>query len=224
MNKNMNWYGCLYCHTNLLNGKKYWGITTQKNPERRWRDGNDYKSCILFYRAIKKYGWDNFQHDIVTYCLDKETLDAAETYWIKATRSNEREFGYNLKSGGSRGKHSEETRKKMSDAHKGMKSTEESKKKMSISKKGNKNHNYGKSMSEETKLKVSKTLFGKNRGNKHPNFKGTIVATNIETGEIIELNGGIDIYEKGFSQSKVTLCIQGKRKSHKGYIFERISK
>jgi group I intron endonuclease len=166
----MNWYGLLYCHTNLANGKKYWGQTVQ-NPSRRWRKGERYKNQPLFYRAIKKYGWDNFQHTIVTYCLDKETLDAAEIFWIKATRSNERDFGYNLKEGGSHGKHSEETKRKIGKAGLGKKHSEESKQKMSqaqIGKKFTDEHlknmslsRIGKHPSNESKQKMSDSQKGR---------------------------------------------------------------
>lgn len=46
----------VYQHQNLINGKRYFGITSQ-NPERRWgKNGNGYKSTPHFYSAIQKYG------------------------------------------------------------------------------------------------------------------------------------------------------------------------
>lgn len=54
----------VYMHTNKTNLKRYIGITGQTVQE-RWRDGKGYKSCILFNRAIQKYGWDGFEHEIV---------------------------------------------------------------------------------------------------------------------------------------------------------------
>lgn len=58
-NKN-NW--CVYMHTNNINGKRYIGIS--QNPKRRWKNGNGYKTQ-LFGKAINKYGWDNFTHEIL---------------------------------------------------------------------------------------------------------------------------------------------------------------
>lgn len=144
--KVMNWYGCLYCHTNIVDGKKYWGQTTKKNPKYRWNNGKGYTKSIFFYHAIQKYGWHNFQHDIVGYFLTKQELDDAETYWIKATRSSEPEYGYNLMSGGSIGKHSEETKIKISNAligndyNLGNKHTSLTKEKMSKAHKGKAYH------------------------------------------------------------------------------------
>jgi len=45
---------CIYVHTNLINNKKYVGITSQTIPERRWQNGEGYKHNSYFYTAIKK--------------------------------------------------------------------------------------------------------------------------------------------------------------------------
>ena len=62
----------VYQHTNKINNKVYIGITS-RNPEERWGiDGNKYKSSPHFYSAIKKYGWENFDHDILADNLTRE--------------------------------------------------------------------------------------------------------------------------------------------------------
>ena len=52
----------VYCHTSPSN-KKYVGISC--NPIKRWNNGKGYIKNYLFYRAIEKYGWENFKHEIL---------------------------------------------------------------------------------------------------------------------------------------------------------------
>ena len=54
--------------------KKYIGITKQK-VNKRWKNGNGYKTQQYFYRAIEKYGWDNFQHIIIAKGLTKDIFE-----------------------------------------------------------------------------------------------------------------------------------------------------
>lgn len=90
---------CVYVHTNKINGKKYVGITSQK-PNRRWGcNGDGYKSQ-MFYKAIQKYGWDNFDHEILYTDLDKNTAGAIEMDLIERYKTNVPEYGYNLSIGG----------------------------------------------------------------------------------------------------------------------------
>ena len=116
---------CVYVHTNKINGKKYVGQTCRK-PEERWKRGFGYIKSGHFYNAIKKYGWDNFEHNIVKNNLTKEEADELEEYYINKFDTLNDNKGYNLRHGGSRGRHSEKTLKKLSEAHIGIKRTNES--------------------------------------------------------------------------------------------------
>ncbi len=59
-----------YVHINKMNNKCYVGITKRKLYE-RWNKGKGYKNCVLFYRAIQKYGWDNFDHELIASGLTR---------------------------------------------------------------------------------------------------------------------------------------------------------
>lgn len=139
---------CVYCHTNKYNGKRY--IGKSKNVSARWcAKGKNYiykgmsGRNTIFSNAIKKYGWDAFEHEIFAENLTAQEASDLESCYIEVYRTNVNkygsEFGYNMTSGGdgSPGRViSEETRRKLIDSHIGLHQSEESKKKISDSLKG----------------------------------------------------------------------------------------
>lgn len=139
----------VYMHVCKENNKTYVGITSQ-NPEDRWgSNGYRYNHNEYFTRAINKYGWDNFEHIILFKNRTKEEAERLEVLFIKILLSNNRTYGYNISNGGeSIGKHSEESKKKMSELRKGMVHTMKSKEKMSKQRQGGMNANAKKVICE----------------------------------------------------------------------------
>jgi group I intron endonuclease len=126
-----------------------------QEPKQRWGlDGCNYKSSPHFYLAIQKYGWDNFEHNILFTDLTKEEACLKEQELIKKYNSMDRNFGYNSTSGGEFCVMNEETKQKISQALMGNKNglahpcSEEKKKKISEAQKGRK-------LTEEHKQKLS---------------------------------------------------------------------
>ena len=92
---------CVYVHINKINGKKYVGQTIHgDDPKKRWKNGTGYKTQKYFWRAIVKYGWYNFDHEIVASNLTKEEADNFEKLLIDKLNTKNNQFGYNLTSGG----------------------------------------------------------------------------------------------------------------------------
>lgn len=58
-------------HINKHNNKKYIGLTS-KSTNDRFQNGKGYIGCTHFERAIKKYGWDSFDHIILYKDLTKK--------------------------------------------------------------------------------------------------------------------------------------------------------
>lgn len=171
----------IYKHTNLINGESYVGHTVQ-NPQRRWKsNGVGYKGQPKFYNAIVQYGWDNFEHIILSETDNEESAIIIECIFKKWYNTIEK--GYNVvlyegKTGTlewnptnddklhrSRwisaennpfyGKtHTLESRQKISDANRGKLHTEEHKQKIS-------NTLKGRILSEEHKNKISIANQGK---------------------------------------------------------------
>lgn len=111
----------VYKHTNKQNGLVYIGIT-KRNPIDRWKSGNGYKNNAYFYRAIIKYGWDNFTHEILFSELTKEDACRIEVELIEKYNATNPKCGYNIYPGGSTGssgvKMSEIARRRISDTQK----------------------------------------------------------------------------------------------------------
>lgn len=88
----------VYKHT-APSKKVYIGITGQA-VEKRWKNGTGYIDNSYFYRAIKKYGWNNIQHKIIEEGLTLKEACTKEKELIAFYKSNERNFGYNMTNGG----------------------------------------------------------------------------------------------------------------------------
>lgn len=85
----------VYKHTDP-NGKIYIGIT-QNHPQTRWNEGGGYEKQHKFYKAIQKYGWINFKHEIVAAGLTKEEALELENDLILQYQSYDISFGYNTR-------------------------------------------------------------------------------------------------------------------------------
>lgn len=107
----------------------------------------------------------------------------------------------------------------------GFKHSEEHKKKISEALRGNKNPHFGKCKTAEQKKKISETKLAQNlKGELCVNFKCAILATNITSGEEIIFKGTTQLEAFGFQNPNVFKCLNGKRKSHKGHTFKRLDK
>lgn len=162
----------VYKHTSP-SGKVYIGIICQR-PEYRWREGKKYKNNEHFTAAIEKYGWSNFRHEIIAEGLTREEAVCMEVMLIAQHKSNDRAYGYNITPGGDHYHHTEESRRKISEAGKGRHHTEETRRKMSEARRGENSHFYGKApgvkgkhLSESTKQKLREAHRGKKLSEEH---------------------------------------------------------
>lgn len=162
----------IYCITNIINNKKYVGLT-KYDTERRWiehlRTVKTRNKKYPIHHAILKYGEENFKIELLESSAEKER----ESFWIE--KLNSRKHGYNCTDGGdgTRGIiFTEETRnlisKNVTKLHKeqkvgmyGKKHSESARKRISESHKklnrsGEKNPRFGKKHTEESKIKMRK--------------------------------------------------------------------
>ena len=105
----------IYILTNKINQKKYVGKSA-KNPKRRIERHKKEAGSPAIHRAIKKYGFENFDTEIINYKdASEEALNAIEKWQISKNESLTPN-GYNLTEGGDGGIPSDETRKKNSES------------------------------------------------------------------------------------------------------------
>lgn len=135
-------YYLLYEITNLVNGKNYIGQHTTKNV-----DDGYMGSGMAIKAAIKKYGKENFKKEILLYAKNEVALNFFERALV-TPEFIELDTNYNLREGGGNNKFSEEVKKKLSAARRGVKRSLETRAKISAYQKGRKK-------SPETRAKIS---------------------------------------------------------------------
>lgn len=92
----------IYCYKNKTNGKCYVGKTSNisRRKSRHRRNAFIDKLTLPFYNALRKYGEDGFDFSILdSFHLENIIFDL-EVFYISAYKSNNRNYGYNITSGG----------------------------------------------------------------------------------------------------------------------------
>lgn len=209
------------------NGKVYIGITS-RTAKARWKNGTGYhKEQPLINSAIQKYGWKNVKHEILYDGLTKEQACEKEIELIALYKSNRKEYGYNISRGGE-GSFSitDETRQRMSEAHKGKTLTEAQRMKIGVA-----NREYWARHKKVQPDGASKKCWDKRREN------GTDIAWNKGTVATYDYmicqydKNGVEVnrFPNGRQAYKTTGirhiadCYNGKRKTAGGFVWKRVS-
>ena len=177
----------IYCIENIINHKKYIGQSI--DIKYRWRkhinalNSNSHDNSYL-QKSWNKYGQENFEFNIIEKCTPDQ-LNEKEVFYIDYYNTLNRDFGYNLKTGGQNCPTycTDEVRKKMSESIKRsydnndlrQRRSETTKQywenpenKMRITKENN--VMFGKHHTDETKKKISDTKKSKQYEPHNKNF------------------------------------------------------
>lgn len=199
--------GIIYKYTNKINGKVYIGQTIDENKRKashKCSKRNDH-----FHRAIRKYGWDNFDYEVVFTTISSDPdrlkllLDTMEKYFIKKYNSFKEGYNSTLGGGGNLGYiTSEETKKKLSEINKGKRLSEEAKRKIGEASKGRR-------IPEKSIQKRTQKL---NKSVSQNTLEGVFICTYKSASEAARRING--------NNSFISSCARGQRKSAYGYIWK----
>lgn len=144
--------GVIYKAVNRFNQKIYigqsWNFYKRKNEHLNQAIAGYYD--YPFHQAIRKYGKENFDWEILCECFTQEDLNFAEQVFIDYYGGINDKRNYNAREGGSLGKLSNETKIKISKANS-----------------GSRNYMFGKTHSKKTRKIISKTHKGRSLTEEH---------------------------------------------------------
>lgn len=219
----------VYLHINKINGHVYVGITHHINPNKRWGySGQKYNHCRKFQNAIKKYGWNNFEHIILC-----RTSREIAIVWERTLISHYKRLGisYNLADGGEGsqaisletkellhkikssnppmlGKHHTPEAKAMIAEAGRKRVMKESTKKLLREKVWSKMNNIHKCVTEEGRKRISKSL------------SIPVIQMDLDGNILREFSSGMEaekLYKKNKRQNHISDVCNGKRKTAYGF-------
>jgi group I intron endonuclease len=152
-------YGLIYLIKNKSNNKVYVGQTTRTLNKRIYEYKKAYNKNVLYnpylLNAFNKYGWGSFEFSVIDNATSIYELNEKEIFYIKKYNALNKNFGYNIELGGNNSLPSEETLKKMSDSHSGIKQNEHWVKKRIASAGTTDAKKYGKIKTNDDKIYLS---------------------------------------------------------------------
>lgn len=195
----------VYVHTNIVNGKRYVGITSRDTPERRWQSGRGYNENTHFKSAIDKYGWDCFKHEVIFENMTSAEAKAKERELIAEWKTQDTKFGYNMTSGGDGTPDyhpSPETRAKLSECRKRENLSEETRRRKSEAM-------HNRKLSDEHKKRIG-------IGNSKP-----ILMLDMLGNVIRRFNSAREAEnELNISHTGISNCCHGKLRTAGGYMWK----
>lgn len=226
----------IYKIENLVNGAVYIGSAVNLSERHRLHrltlhSGTNHNKHLQ--NAWNKYGENNFMFSIIEIVHHPHNLIQQEQLWMNYY--DVMNVGYNLCP--------------FAESQLGFKHSEEAKKRMSDAKKGDKHFNYGKSLSTETRTKISAARrnnpqllrklsegwMGKNNPNYGKDFseetRRKMSLAKSLCWEITDPKGQVYIIrnlsqfckERGLSKGNMWLVAQGRRHHHKGWKCKKLT-
>jgi group I intron endonuclease len=165
---------------------------------------------ILLQRAWDKYKEQSFTFEVIEEATSPEHLLTREQVYLDYYKSYEVDKGYNIckVAGSSLGvKHSEETIQK----YRQRKHSEETRKKLSEAGKGKVPWNKGKQTSDQAKSIMSE---------RKEKTKKKVEKICPETGIVVEYKSLKDAERDGYHRYHIFECCNGIKKTHKGYFWK----
>lgn len=93
----------VYLVTNIINQKIYIGKTNNKNVRWSQHKSKSKKFRGLFLNAIRKYGYTNFNFEIIKECNTEDEAYEYERVLVELFNTRNRKIGYNVAEGGGGG-------------------------------------------------------------------------------------------------------------------------
>jgi len=112
--------GIIYCYCSITSGKKYIGQTIhEQHRKNQHRHDSNRGVDNKFYRAVKKYGWDDFIYGVIEECSESD-LNEREKHYINLYDTYNVGYNANVGGDGQRGfTFSQASREKMASKKRG---------------------------------------------------------------------------------------------------------